>query len=84
MTSPGQFCEVKVGSAWHAVSLKEARLQHGDALKRCPNCHGRVTIAGIYSAQGLLTLSHRRSHDGCSLNPRHYQGVPSRHPEVLV
>jgi hypothetical protein len=82
-TSQAQTCEVKVEGAWRAVSLNEARLLPRDTLKRCPICHGRVTVMGVYSAQEHLTLSHRRSHDGCPSSPRPYAGVPKRHPETV-
>jgi hypothetical protein len=80
---PAQTCEAKVDGAWRAVSLNEARLLPRDTLERCPICHGRVTVMGVYSAQGHLTLSHRRSHDGCPSSQRHYRGVPKRHPEAV-
>ena len=76
-------CEVMVDGAWRTLSLDEAKALHRDALKRCPVCHGRVTVQGVYSAQGHSTLSHRRTHDGCSLIPRHYKGEPTRHPQAL-
>ena len=76
-------CEVMVDGAWRTLGLDEAKVAHRDAFKRCPACHGRVTIQGVYSGQGFLTLSHRRTHDGCPLVPRHYKGVPSRHPQAL-
>ena len=72
-----------VDGAWRTLGLDEAKVAHGDALKRCRACHGRVTIQGVYSGQGSLTLSHRRTHDGCPLIPRHYKGVPSRHPQAI-
>jgi hypothetical protein len=78
-----QACEVKVDGVWRAVGLGEARLMPRDTPKRCPFCHGRVTIMGVYSFQGHLTLSHHRSHDGCPSNVRQYRGVPQRHPEAV-
>jgi hypothetical protein len=82
-TTPAVTCEAKVDGTWRPVSLAEARLLPSDVLKRCPMCHGRVTVAGVYSVQGHLTLSHRRSHDGCPLSPRHYRGVRTRHPDAI-
>jgi hypothetical protein len=79
--SPAQTCEAKVDGAWRAVSLNEAHLLPRDTLRRCPICHGRVTILGVYSAQGHLTLSHRRAHDGCPLIAKRYLGVRKQHPE---
>ena len=84
MTTPSVLtCEVMVEGAWRTFSLNEAKAIHGDAIKRCPACHGRVSIQGVYSAQGHLTLSHRRTHDGCPLILRHYKGEPKRHPQAL-
>lgn len=82
-TPPAQTCEVKLEGAWRAVGLKDARLLPRDTLKRCPICHGRVVVMGVYNGNQHLTLSHRRSHDGCPLNPRHYAGVTTRHPEAV-
>jgi hypothetical protein len=76
-------CEVMADGAWRILGLDEAKVAHRAALKRCSACHGRVTIQGVYSGQGYSTLSHRRIHDGCPLIPRHYKGVPSRHPQAL-
>ena len=81
-SSADQTCEVKVDGAWRTVSLKEARLLPRDVTKRCPDCHGQVSIQGTYGMQPRLTLSHRRSHVGCSSSLRHYRGVPTRHPEA--
>ncbi|GJE14963.1 hypothetical protein FOHLNKBM_6040 [Methylobacterium longum] len=78
-----QSCEVVVEGAWLTLGLDEARVLHRDALKRCPACHGRVTIQGVYSGQVSVNLSHRRIHDGCPLIPRHYKGVSSQHPQAL-
>ncbi|WP_456686584.1 hypothetical protein [Bradyrhizobium sp. P5_C11_2] len=69
--------------AWRPVSLKEARILPGDVVKRCPVCYGRVTVMGVFTAEGHLTLSHRRSHDGCPLILKCYRGVPKRHPEAV-
>ena len=56
-TSADQTCEVKVDGAWRTVSLKEARLLPRDVTKRCPDCHGQVSIQGTYGMQPRLTLS---------------------------
>lgn len=80
---PALTCEVMVEGVWRTFGLDEAKVLHPDALKRCQVCHGRVTIQGVYSAQGHSTLSHRRTHDGYSLIPRHYKSEPKRHPQAL-
>ncbi|SDA14824.1 hypothetical protein SAMN02799622_01210 [Methylobacterium sp. UNC378MF] len=80
---PAPLCEVKVDAVWRTFSLNEAQLHFRDAIKRCPACHGRVTILGTYGLQPRLALSHRRSHDGCPSNTRHYRGVQSRHPQPV-
>ena len=76
-------CEVKVDGAWLAVSLVEAQGTHGTAEKHCPACHGRVAVAGSYTAVVKRTLTHRRVHDGCPLITRAYCGTPSPHPEAV-
>lgn len=82
-TPPALTCEVMIDGAWRTVGLDEAKIQHRDAFKRCPICHGRVMIQGVYSAQGYSTLSHRHTHDGCPLIQRHYKGETKRHPQPL-
>ena len=85
MSEPStQTCEVKVGDAWMAVSLPEAHARHGYTDKRCPACHGRVIVAGTYTAPFKLNLSHRKNHKGCPLAPRSFRGLPSPHPEALA
>lgn len=76
-------CEVNVDGAWQVFSLKDAQRGYRDALKRCPHCHGRVTVMGIYNAAGNLALTHRRAHDGCPLIQKRYRGMPKRHPEPV-
>jgi hypothetical protein len=76
-------CEVKVDGAWLAVNLLEAQGQHATAEKRCPSCHGRVAVAGSYTAVVKRTLTHRRTHEGCPLIPRLYCGVSSPHPNAV-
>ena len=76
-------CEVKIDGAWIVVSLIEAQGTHAKAEKRCPACHGRVAVAGSYTAVVKRTLTHRRVHDGCPLIPRAYSGTPSPHPEAV-
>ncbi|QGY05540.1 hypothetical protein MMSR116_29335 [Methylobacterium mesophilicum SR1.6/6] len=80
-----QTCEVRIGNAWHAVSLEEAATEHVMAVKRCPACHGKVMILGAYSGGGVRrSLSHRKSHPGCPLKPDTYTGTPSPHPQALA
>lgn len=80
----GQTCEVKVADAWRAVSLADARAHHGYADKRCPACHGRVTVSGTYGSAVKLTLAHRRGHDGCPAQPRTFRGIACPHPQAMV
>lgn len=86
MTKPrSQICEVKIGSEWRAASLTEAAVIHARAVKRCPACHGRVTILAAYSWPTVRrTMSHRRSHTGCPLKPDTYSGTSSHHPQALT
>lgn len=83
MPDTAPTCEVNLDGVWRALGLQEAQLQHRDAIKRCPACHGRVAILGTYGIERRLSLSHRRSHSGCPLSPRQYRGVPTRHPEAV-
>lgn len=76
-------CEVKVGDQWLAVDLAEAVSSHVKAEKRCPACHGRVSIAGTYTATNKRVIVHRRNHEGCRLIPALFSGVPSPHPEAV-
>ena len=77
-------CEVKIDGAWATVPLAEAHAHHGSAPKRCPACHGRVTIAGNYTARASLKMAHRKAHDGCPVMSERYTGTPSPHPDALV
>ncbi|WP_267424843.1 hypothetical protein [Methylobacterium sp. GC_Met_2] len=80
-----QTCEVKIGDVWRAVSLDEAATRHVMATKRCPACHGQVMILGAYGSPTVRrTMSHRKSHTGCSLMPRTYSGTPSPHPQAIA
>jgi hypothetical protein len=45
-------CGVMADGSWRILGLDEAKALHRDALKRCPICHGRVTVQGVYSGQG--------------------------------
>ena len=85
MTKPEvRTCEVRIGSTWRAVSITEAAVDYVMADKRCPACHGRVMILGSYSWPAVRrTMSHRRSHAGCPLNPDTYSGTPSPHPQAI-
>lgn len=83
--SDRQTCEVSIGSTWRAVSVDEAAAEYIMAVKRCPACHGKVMILGAYSGSKVRrTLSHRKSHAGCPLQPDSYCGTPSPHPEALI
>jgi len=79
-----QTCEVKVEGAWRPVSLAEARRLYTMAPKRCPACHGQVSLAGSYVGAGSLILQHRRAHGGCPLKSETYTGVPTPHPQALT
>ncbi|TXN78751.1 hypothetical protein FV234_22295 [Methylobacterium sp. WL8] len=76
-------CEVKVGGRWLAVSLADAHGKYTLAVKRCPACHGPVTVTGNYTAVFSLTLMHRRTYVGCPLS-KTYCGTPSIHPLALI
>ena len=52
LTAKHQTCEVKVDGAWRDVTLVEARTLYTMAPKRCPACHGQVTIAGNFTPTG--------------------------------
>lgn len=86
MTKPkAQTREVKIGREWRAISLSDAAVSHARAVKRCPACHGRVTILGAYSWPTVRrTMSHRKSHSGCQLKLDTYTGTPSPHPQALT
>lgn len=77
-------CEVQTKDGWLAVPLKDARGRYAFAVKRCPVCHGKVAVAGIYSSTARLVLQHRLSHHGCPLQPAHFSGTPSKHPQALA
>jgi hypothetical protein len=76
-------CEIPVDGAWRQVSLAEAHARHSSAIKRCPVCHGRVSIHVNSTAQGSLWLQHRRAHEGCPLMPGRFAGEVSPHPQAL-
>jgi hypothetical protein len=79
-----QSCEVKTEGKWRPVSLDEAVSRYAEAVKRCPACHGRVSINGAYSGPGFgKTMTHRKAHSGCSLKPETFSGTPSPHPQAL-
>ena len=79
-----QTCEVKIGTTWLAVGLNEAAVNHARAVKRCPACHGRVTVLGAYSSPTVRrTMSQRKSHTGCPLTPNTYSGTPSPHSQAI-
>ena len=78
-------CEVRIEGKWRLVSLDEAVRRYGDAVKRCPACHGRVSINGAYCGPGFgKTMTHRRAHSGCPLKPDTYSGTPSLHPQAVT
>lgn len=76
-------CEIQIDGVWRSVSLAEAHAHHSSAIKRCPVCHGRVSIHVNSTAQGGLWLQHRKAHAGCSLMPALFTGEVSRHPQAL-
>ena len=85
MSAPNmQTCEVRIGGIWQAVSLTEAHAHHGLTDKRCPFCHGRVIVAGTYTGVFKLNLSHRKSHDGCPVLPRRFDGTARPHPQAVA
>lgn len=82
--SDPQTCEVKIEGEWRHVSLAEAVSRYAVAVKRCPACHGRVSINGAYSGPALRrTMTHRKAHGGCPQDPKRYCGTPSQHPQAL-
>lgn len=83
-TAPSITCEVRTGDGWLAVDLREARGRYTTAPKRCPACHGAVVVAGTYTFGMKLSMSHRRSHDGCPHNLRGFSGEASAHPQALA
>lgn len=84
LTDSQQTCEVKLNGVWHPTSLVKARTLHTTTQKRCPACHGQMTVAGSYIGTGSLRLQHRRSHTGCPLKPDTYNGTSSPHPQALA
>ena len=85
MSAPAKMCEVKTDDGWQIVSLSDARSHHTMARKRCPGCHGEIAILGTYTAPPKLSLSHRKSHNGCQYSmSRRYSGSPSMHPQALA
>lgn len=77
-------CEVRIEGKWRLVSLDEAVRRYADAVKRCPACHGRVSINGAYSGPSFgKTMTHRRAHSGCPLKPETFSGMLSPHPQAL-
>jgi hypothetical protein len=76
-------CEIQIDGAWCQVSLAEAHARHSSAIKRCPVCHGRVSIHVNSTAQGGLWLQHCRAHDGCYLMPARFTGEVAPHPQAL-
>ena len=80
-----QTCEAKIDGEWHLVSLADAVSRYAIAIKRCPACHGRVSINGAYCGPGFSkTMTHRKAHSGCPLKPDTYSGTPSPHPQALA
>lgn len=82
-TPDANTCEVQIDGAWRPVSLAEAHARHASAVKRCPVCHGRVSIHVNSTAQGGLWLQHRRAHDGCPLMLARFTGEVTPHPQAL-
>lgn len=76
-------CEVKVDDAWRLESLEEVIKRYRLAMKRCPECHGTMTLYCGYVSGAQPFLMHHRSHTGCSLKPDSYSGTPSPHPRAV-
>ncbi|WP_267428576.1 hypothetical protein [Methylobacterium sp. GC_Met_2] len=76
-------CEIRIDGAWRPICLAEAHASYPSAIKRCPVCHGRVSIHVNSTAQGSLWLQHRRAHDGCPLMPPRFTGEVAPHPQAL-
>ncbi|TXM97764.1 hypothetical protein FV242_30685 [Methylobacterium sp. WL64] len=76
-------CEIQIGGAWRPIGLAEAHARYPSAIKRCPICHGRVSINVNGTAQGGLFLQHRKAHDGCPLMPARFVGEISPHPQAV-
>lgn len=77
-------CEVKINGAWIVASLVEARQNYVEVPRRCPSCHGAVSIAGNYTAPVKRMFTHRRIHAGCPLIPKAYCGTASPHPNAVT
>jgi hypothetical protein len=78
-------CEVKIEGKWRPVSLDEAVRRYAGSVKRCPGCHGRVSINGAYSGPSFgKTMRHWRAHSGCPLKPETFSGKASPHPQALT
>jgi hypothetical protein len=43
-TADAAGCEIKIDGAWRPISLAQAHARYPSAIKRCPVCHGRVSI----------------------------------------
>ena len=86
MSAPDpQTCEVKIEGVWCSTSLVEAKTVYAMLPKRCPACHGSVSINGVYSGPiSKRTMAHRKAHDGCPLMPERFNGTPSRHPQAVA
>lgn len=80
-----QTCEAKIDGVWRTISLVEAKGVYAMLPKRCPACHGSVSINGVYSGPvGGLTMTHRKAHGGCPLLPNHFTGTAVLHPKALT
>lgn len=85
MTTPDKdTCEVWIDGAWTPMPIAEAKLLHRNTDKRCPDCHGRVRVHGVYGPRQSIGMVHHRLHDGCPRIPRQYAGTPKPHPDPLV
>lgn len=80
-TSPF-VCEAKIGDVWRAITLDEARSTRRLAMKRCPDCHGAMSLHGGNGRQPS-TIVHRQTHTGCPRIPQVFSGTASRHPKAL-
>lgn len=76
-------CEVKVDGQWLVASLADASTRFIAFEKRCPACHGRVSLPGTFTAIEKRRIAHYRKHAGCPLIPDIYRGTPSPHPNAV-
>jgi hypothetical protein len=72
-------CEVQRGDGrWESISVEEAKALGSLEIKRCPQCHGRVSA---HKAGGKTPahFEHLPKHNGCRLSHR-FDGNVRPHP----